>query len=146
MVSKIIGAIILTVGGSFLYIINYLGPIGTMLNDDIEVISGKKAARRRWKNSNGNIIKKFLYFGYTDKIKRRHYFTFICYAISFPICIILCDILIILGMNVILRNIFIIFVLISSISLLLASFSHYKQYRGNKVRRRPKKVGKKNRY
>lgn len=145
MISKIFGAILVTISGCILFIIAYLGPIGTMLNDDIEIVSGKKAARRRWKNSTENAIKKFLYLGFIKNIKRRHYFIFVCYAISFPICIILCDVLIILGKHGLLRNIFIIFLSISLISLMLASFSHYKQYKGNIVRRRPKKVGKRNR-
>ena len=143
MFGKIISAFFLIVMGVALFFIDYFGPFSKMLEDDIEIVSGKKAARRRWKNDKYKLIEKFFYIGYLDKVKRWHYILFIIYVVAFLVCVIFGAILIITGnKNDLLRDIFIIGIVIAGLTSGIAAFDRFSLYKGNVVRRRPKKEGK----
>lgn len=142
MAGSIIGAFFLTLACVALFFVAYWGPFGTMLSDDIEIISGKKAARSRWKISKGNFIQKLFYVGFIDKIKKWHYFLLICFMMTFPVTVVLCDILIIIGNNLIIRYVLIVSGCICLLSSVIASFERYGLY-WYSVKRRPKKEGKK---
>ncbi len=141
MIGNIVGAFLFSLACAALFVVAYLGPFGTMLSDDIEIVSGKKAARRRWKISKGNFIQKLFYVRFIDKIKKWHYFLLICFMISFPIAVISFDILIIFGNNIIIRYILIVSGGICLLSTIIDSFDRHNLY-WYSVRRRPRKQGK----
>lgn len=141
MWGKIFGVLFLILGGIVWSVFEYLG-FGRMLDDDIEVVSGKKAAKRRWKNCNGNFFSKLFYIGYVDEVKKWHYAIFLCYMVSYPLFLLSCILLVILGDIHILRYVMIVLFIIWFLPSSIAAFDRYGLYRENLVRPRPKKIGK----
>lgn len=137
MLTRIIGLILYLVFGSAFFVIGYLGFSG-MLSDDIEIATGKKS-RHRWKTSKEPFFHKFLFLHFISDIPKWHYAAFILFIISCISTFLLLSIRSLVPFSLVLNDVLSTVAILCLISVGISAFSHWTLYRGNVIRRRPKK-------
>ena len=140
--SRIIRFVILTL---LISVVSFTGLLAfsTTLLDDIEIYSGKSTTKK-WRKET-RFFRKYLFWDYRQHIIWWHYILLWVYIVSCILSVpalILYDIFSGTEFFPVFHRIALIFIFTASLSLGIAVFSRYKLYRGNKVRRRPKKATK----
>lgn len=119
------------------FIFIYFGAFYSTLADDIEISAGRKTLRKiRKKHS--EFWEKFMFIHFFKHISKYHYFLFLCFIITYPIAVILLNLIIIFNTKLS-KTLFLGFGTISFVAIMLSTFARWNLYRGNIVRRRPKR-------
>ncbi len=140
--SRIIRFVIITL---LISVVNFTGLLAfsTTLLDDIEIYSGKSTTKK-WRKEK-HFFRKYLFWDYRQHIIRWHYILLWVYIVSCILSVpslILYDIFSGTEFFPVFHRIALIVIFTASLSLGISVFSRYKLYRGNKIRRRPKKATK----
>ena len=140
--SRVIGYVFLTVAYP-IWVAFGICVISVLLLDDIEINSGKSTTKR-WR-SEKSLFRKYLFFDYREHIPKWHcalLYAFLVNSALFLPMIVLYDVFYNTDIFNVIRTIGLVVDAFMVIPLIISSFSRYSLYRGNKIRRRPQKKGK----
>lgn len=145
MAEKIVGYVVLIILYPALFFLGLIG-FSFTLSDDIEIYSGK-STRKKWSREK-NLFRKYLFLDYRQHIIRWHYILLWVYIassiLSLP-ALILYDIFIDTEFFPIFQAITLTIMFTALLSSGIDVSIRYSLYRGNKIRRRPKKATKRQR-
>lgn len=125
-------------------IIGYLGSFCVILRDDIEIYSGKSTVKKAW-GKQKNLLRKYLFLDFKHFIPTKHYvlmWVYVCSSILTIIGVPFYDLFYGTKYSEIPRVVCLISFHSAMLSAALIIRVRYGLYRGNKIRKRPKKQGK----